>query len=175
MQPTPPALRLKIPFVFRDLVPSDRATCTIASRVNSSDSLGYYFEVWDWDFSVSLSPASVVATNVIKTFLYEETWFSDSCAKQSRFMNYRCEFKKKNWSRPESHIRVSVSNLSIRNLCTQSLGGSFSAKRSISKEIFGSFSCAQNSRSSTLWLSSNFVGANYCNPTNFETICACIN
>jgi hypothetical protein len=60
-------LRLKIRFVSRDLVLSGRATCTIASRVNSSTSkklshnLTLKFEI------LSVSPSSVVATNVINT------------------------------------------------------------------------------------------------------------
>jgi hypothetical protein len=44
----PEPLRLKIRFVSRDLVPSDRATCMIASRMNFFDtklSLNFDFEV----------------------------------------------------------------------------------------------------------------------------------
>ena len=37
MNSTDKSLRLKIRFVSRDLVPSDRATCTISSRVNFFD------------------------------------------------------------------------------------------------------------------------------------------
>ena len=88
MQPDKP-LRLKSGFLSRDLVPSDwstftsdrmtcsnRATCTIASRVNFFDtkklSLILDFEVWD----LSVSPTSVVANQCSnrhsKTFLNEK-------------------------------------------------------------------------------------------------------
>ena len=75
MNATDKRLRLKFRFVSRDLVPSDRATYTIAFRVNFFDihkvldwpsppSTFFDFEVWD----LHVSPAIIfVATNVINT------------------------------------------------------------------------------------------------------------
>ena len=78
-------LRLKIQFMSRDLVPSDRATCTIASRVNffgtrpsgdrDVDSQGFH--------NISKSPDTYKLNRhrsqrnqYFKTCVYQESWLS---------------------------------------------------------------------------------------------------
>ena len=89
-------LGLKIRFVSRDLVPSDRATCTIASRVNSFDTKSspstIDLEVW----GLSVSPAIICCNqcnlNNIPKHFYIKTSFSDSCLQRSQFIIYHCDF-----------------------------------------------------------------------------------
>ena len=118
----------RIRFVCRDLVPSDRAICTIASRMNLK-----FFDPPSLKSEIERSTS--YATNVIKfakhfkmidnalqsllplppffiwlwmdwmtvnTMAYR--WFSDFCGKRSQFKIYHCDFKSP---------RISYNNLTL--------------------------------------------------------------
>ena len=86
-------LRLKFLFVSRDLVPSDRATCTITSRVNFSNTKKLsLFNFGVRNLRVSpLLPLPRRSYLVIMDGLDErhDICFSDSFSKRSQFINYR--------------------------------------------------------------------------------------
>ena len=97
-------LRFKIWFVSRDSVPTDRATCTIVSRLNSFNTKSFPspstldFEVYD--LSVSSAIIHLFATkynlNTFKTFFYMKNlilWLLRKTTTVSYF--YHCNFL--NW------------------------------------------------------------------------------
>ena len=117
-------LRLKFRFVSRDLVPSDRATCTIASRVNFSNAKKlslFDFEVQNLRVSLHLY-YHLHNVLVIIDGLDER---HDKGMTPFRYDHYSLPLR---FSMGVGQILMPVL---MRNLSIQSLGGSFWTKRLI--------------------------------------------